>query len=29
VYPRKLYQIEEPSLPNAFGKNYMILWILS
>jgi hypothetical protein len=26
---RRLYQIEEPSLPRAFGKDYMSPWIPS
>jgi hypothetical protein len=28
-YPRRSYQIEEPSLPRAFGKDYMSPWIPS
>jgi hypothetical protein len=28
-YQRKSYQIEEPNLPRAFGKDYMSPWIPS
>jgi hypothetical protein len=28
-YQRRSYQIEEPSLPHAFGKDHMSPWIPS